>query len=287
MNAMAMEYTQTTASTTPPLLTWRTLQANGVAAAVALALHGAVLAVLMMGWTGPSLPVEPPKVLTTQLVFLPPAPPAVPVALEVLPQTTSVEPPSVPVPIEPTPAVAAPIEPPPAKPAVDPQVQARKLEQAALAHKRVEERKQEAEQKRAADNQRQAEQQRQLDLQRQAQEQAEQTRQRAEQSRVAAERAASTRQAQADVSQYQPLKKEAPDYPERALEKGLEGDCTVVYDVSPQGQVEHPQVSGACHPLFMRPSLAAASTFRYKPRMVDGKAVTVTGVKNTFHYRIK
>ncbi|WP_163029148.1 energy transducer TonB, partial [Pseudomonas viridiflava] len=77
------------------------------------------------------------------------------------------------------------------------------------------------------------------------------------------------------------------DYPERALDKGIEGDCTVVYDVSPQGRVVNPQVQGTCHPLFMRPSVAAAETFRYQPRIVDGKPVTVSGVKNTFHYRIK
>ncbi|EGH46885.1 hypothetical protein ALQ93_200217 [Pseudomonas syringae pv. pisi] len=36
-----------------------------------------------------------------------------------------------------------------------------------------------------------------------------------------------------------------------------------------------------------RPSLTAAQTFRYQPRIVEGRAVTVSGVKNTFHYRIK
>ncbi len=81
------------------------------------------------------------------------------------------------------------------------------------------------------------------------------------------------------------MSKEAPDYPERALDKGIEGDCTVVYDVSPQGTVVNPQVQG--HPLFMRPSLTAAQTFRYQPKIVEGRAVTVSGVKNTFHYRIK
>lgn len=98
---------------------------------------------------------------------------------------------------------------------------------------------------------------------------------------------AQQQQAAADSSQYQPLSKEAPDYPERALDKGIEGDCTVVYDVSPQGKVVNPQVQGSCHPLFMRPSLAAAETFRYQPRIVEGRAVMVSGVKNTFHYRIK
>ena len=30
-----------------------------------------------------------------------------------------------------------------------------------------------------------------------------------------------------------------------------------------------------------------AQTFRYQPRLVDGRAVAVEGVRNTFHYRIE
>ncbi len=122
--------------------------------------------------------------------------------------------------------------------------------------------------------------------QRVAQEQAQA--QRAEQSRLAAERTRQqAAQAAADSRQYQPLSKEAPDYPQRALDKNLEGDCTVEYSVNPQGRVENPKVIDGCHPLFMRPSLAAVATFRYQPRLIDGQAVTVPAVRNTFHYRIK
>jgi periplasmic protein TonB len=84
-----------------------------------------------------------------------------------------------------------------------------------------------------------------------------------------------------------PVSKEAPEYPDKALEKGIEGDCTVTYTVTPQGRVENPQVLGQCHPLLVRPSLAAARTFRYQPRIVDGQAISVNNVKNTFHYRIE
>ena len=107
----------------------------------------------------------------------------------------------------------------------------------------------------------------------------------AEQARQAAERA--RQQAAADSRQYLPLSKEAPDYPQRALDKNIEGDCSVEYTVNPQGKVENPRVLDGCHPLFMRPSLAAANTFRYQPRLVDGRAVAVPAVRNTFHYRIK
>ncbi|AFJ01546.1 Ferric siderophore transport system, periplasmic binding protein TonB [Methylophaga frappieri] len=90
-----------------------------------------------------------------------------------------------------------------------------------------------------------------------------------------------------DVSQFKPVEKLAPDYPRSALRKGLEGDCTVTYRVSQLGRVESPEVSDDCHPAFIRPSLEAAQSFRYTPRKVNGKAVAVTNVSNTFQYRIQ
>ncbi|MDP9504450.1 energy transducer TonB [Pseudomonas protegens] len=250
---------------------WR----NSLAASLALALHAGVLVALVLGWSVDKLQVEAPAVLTTQLVML--APPAAPA--EPLPALAEVAPPPPPLP------AAAPE---PVRPRVNPQVQAQKLEQAALARKRVEDKKREQlqEQQRQQRERLEAEQRQRDTEQRVAQEQAQA--QRAEQSRLAAERARQqAAQAAADSRQYQPLSKEAPDYPQRALDKNLEGDCTVEYSVNPQGRVENPRVIDGCHPLFMRPSLAAVATFRYQPRLIDGQAVTVPAVRNTFHYRIQ
>ncbi|POD62758.1 energy transducer TonB [Pseudomonas syringae group genomosp. 3] len=255
------------------------LRSNGLAAAIALALHGALLGGLMLGWNAQEKRPEPPRTLTTQLVMLPaPAPvAAAPVAVA---EAVKAPPPA---PLVAPPPVVKPLEAP--KPQAEPQ---RQLEQAALARKRVDEQKREreTEQRQRAQNAREAEQQRQQ-AQAEQQRQAEQARQSAERARQSQVQQQTQQQAAADSSQYQPLSKEAPDYPERALDKGIEGDCTVVYDVSPQGKVVNPQVQGSCHPLFMRPSLAAAETFRYQPTIVEGRAVMVSGVKNTFHYRIK
>ena len=167
--------------------------------------------------------------------------------------------------------------PPKVKPApVDPQLQVRKLEQAALARKRVAERKQTQQVQEALQAQ-------------QAQPLIHAQQRGAEQARLAVANVQRTQQpaAVADVRQYLPISKEAPDYPQRALDKGIEGDCTVEYSVTPQGKVENPKVVGNCHPMFMRPSLLAAATFRYQPRVVDGQAVSVPGVRNTFHYKIQ
>ncbi len=234
---------------------WR----NSLAASLAVALHLGVLAALMLGWSTQKPVVDAQRVMHTQLVMLPPAPAP-----------------------EPEPVMAAPapseplVVPVPAKPTVDPQIQAQKLEKAALARKRVEDKKLEQQQERLATEQRNRE----LEQQR------------LNQQRLAAEKARAATPAPApapafDSRQYQPLSKEAPDYPERALDKNIEGDCTLEYSVNTQGRVENPKVLDGCHPLFIRPSLAAANTFRYQPRIVDGKAVAVPAVRNTFHYRIK
>lgn len=234
---------------------WR----NSFAASLAVALHVGVGALLMLGWSTETPPVEAPRVMHTQLVMLPAAPLLAPV-----PEPVAVTPPA-PEPV----AVPAPL-----KPTVDPQVQAQKLEKAALARKRVEEKKVEQQQQRLATEQRNRE--------------LEQQRLNQERLAAATARAAAPAPAPAfDSRQYQPLSKEAPDYPERALDKQIEGDCSVEYTVNTQGRVENPKVLEGCHPLFIRPSLAAATTFRYQPRIVEGKAVAVPAVRNTFHYRIK
>ncbi|AZF37191.1 Ferric siderophore transport system, periplasmic binding protein TonB [Pseudomonas sp. R4-39-08] len=225
-----------------------------LAAGLAVALHVAVVAALMLGWSPEKPVVDAPRVMHTQLVMMPaPAPEPVAPALP--------EPVAVPVPVPP-------------KPTVDPQIQAQKIENAALARKRVEAQKIEQQQQRLATEQRNRE----LEQQRLNQE------------RVASEKAqvaVPVTTPAFDSRQYQPLSKEAPDYPERALDKNIEGDCSVEYTVNTQGRVENPKVLDGCHPLFIRPSLAAANTFRYQPRVVDGQPVAVPAVRNTFHYRIK
>ena len=265
---------------TAPLATgrWTSMKRSDIwqhsfAAGLAVALHGVVVLLLINNWT-PEVPaVKPAKVMTTQWVMLAPTvpPPAsepapMPVAEPVVVAAAAVTPS---VPVEPT------------KPLIDPQIQARKIEQAALARKRVEERQreQQAEQQRQQQASRAREQA--AERQRQAQQQAQQ----AEQSRLSTERA--RQQAAADSRQYLPLSKEAPEYPARALDKNIEGDCSVEYTVNTKGQIENPKVLDGCHPLFIRPSLAAAQTFRYQPRIVDGVAVAVPSVRNTFHFRIK
>lgn len=245
---------------------------NAQAALLTLALHALVLALLLANW-----PVEKPaapsiNTISMQLLSLPPPAPVI----ETAP----------PLPLEASqPEVRAPVE-----PQIDPRLAQQKLEQAALAHKRVEQEKlaqerQRLERKRQ-EQARQEQQEREQAQQRQAAEQlAAQQRQQA--ADAAAEQARKAEAAAAASRQYLPIAKQAPAYPQRALDKGIEGECTVSYTVNTQGRVEQPHVVGACHPLFIRPSLAAAQSFLYQPRVIEGRAVAVPNVKNTFTYRIE
>lgn len=87
---------------------------------------------------------------------------------------------------------------------------------------------------------------------------------------------------------YLPIVKIAPIYPQRALQRGLEGNCTVEYTVTTTGATRDVRVlEDRCDSsLWHGPSIDAAKKFKYKPRVIDGEAVEVFGVTNRFIYVI-
>jgi len=87
---------------------------------------------------------------------------------------------------------------------------------------------------------------------------------------------------------YLPIVKVAPIYPARALQRGLEGFCVVEYTVTSLGTIRGPVVveSQCTSSLFHRASVQAALKLKYKPRVIDGNAVEVSGVQNKFTYEI-
>lgn len=220
------------------------------AAGLSLVLHAVLFALLAWQWQPAPTPLQASApVLITQLIAPPKPAPAAP----------------------PAPAVPTPQAPP------------QPVEDATLARKRLQEQQQE--QHRQEQQRLREQQQRQQQLQR---EQAEREHQAALAAAAEAQRAAQqAEQWAANNHDYAPLDKPAPAYPERALSRGIEGDCTVEYTVTAAGGVDDPQVVGDCHPLFIRTSLNAARAFRYQPRRVDGQPQAVVNVRNTFHYRIE
>ncbi len=89
--------------------------------------------------------------------------------------------------------------------------------------------------------------------------------------------------------EYLPIVKVAPIYPDRALSRGIEGFCVVEYTVTRQGTVRDVVVleDQCTSRLFHRASVQAAGKFKYKPRVQDGEAVEVPGVRNKFTYQIE
>lgn len=89
--------------------------------------------------------------------------------------------------------------------------------------------------------------------------------------------------------EYLPIVKVAPVYPTRAASRGLQGHCTVEYTVTTSGAIRDPFIveEDCTSSLFHKASLKAASKFKYKPRVIDGVAMEVPGVRNRFTYKFE
>ena len=88
---------------------------------------------------------------------------------------------------------------------------------------------------------------------------------------------------------YLPIVKVAPIYPRRAVSRGVEGYCIVEYTVTRSGTTRDATVvPGQCtSSLFEKASINAALKFKYKPRVLEGQAVEVPGVRNKFTYELE
>ena len=86
---------------------------------------------------------------------------------------------------------------------------------------------------------------------------------------------------------YLPIVRVAPVYPARALSRGLEGYVDMSFTVTTAGTVRDPIVMFSTSSLFERAALRAVLKFKYKPRVVDGIPVDVTGVKTRISFQIE
>lgn len=87
--------------------------------------------------------------------------------------------------------------------------------------------------------------------------------------------------------EYLPIVKVAPQYPRRALQRGLEGYVLLEFTVTPQGSVKDPRVVESSPPgIFDRSAIRAALRFKYKPRVVDGNPTKVEGVRNRITFTL-
>ncbi|MDG1416984.1 MAG: energy transducer TonB [Maricaulis sp.] len=84
----------------------------------------------------------------------------------------------------------------------------------------------------------------------------------------------------------QPLVRIEPQYPPRALERGLSGDCLMEFDVTAEGSPTNVRVLNCASSLFERASIRAVQRWRYNPKMENGVAVPRYGVQTNLVFRL-
>lgn len=87
---------------------------------------------------------------------------------------------------------------------------------------------------------------------------------------------------------YLPIVKVAPMYPSRAQARGIEGWVLVEFTVTAAGTTRDPVVVEA-EPAgyFEEAAKQAVLKFRYKPRIVNGNPVEVSGVQNLIRFELE
>ena len=87
--------------------------------------------------------------------------------------------------------------------------------------------------------------------------------------------------------EYLPIVKVAPIYPNRALTRGIEGHCIVVYTVTRNGTTKDPKVVECTSSLFANASVKASGKFKYKPRVINGQPIDVPGVMHKITFELE
>ena len=87
--------------------------------------------------------------------------------------------------------------------------------------------------------------------------------------------------------EYLPITRVNPEYPIRALTRGIEGYVVLEFDVTKTGTVRDPVVIDAKPPgIFNRSAINAALRYKYKPKVDNGEPIDVTGVKTRITFEI-
>ena len=88
--------------------------------------------------------------------------------------------------------------------------------------------------------------------------------------------------------EYLPIVKVAPVYPRRAQTRGIEGYVILEFIVTRTGSVINPVIVEAKPPgIFDRAAINAALKFKYKPKVVNGEAIDVAGVRNRITFELE
>ncbi len=87
--------------------------------------------------------------------------------------------------------------------------------------------------------------------------------------------------------EYLPIVKVAPQYPRRALSRGIQGYVILEYTVTKLGTVKDPVVVEASPKnVFNKAAIKSALRYKYKPRVVDGEPIEVEGVRTKITFQL-
>jgi protein TonB len=91
----------------------------------------------------------------------------------------------------------------------------------------------------------------------------------------------------ADQSEI-PIVRVEPVYPQRALDRGIEGWVEVEFTVTEVGSFSEPTILRS-HPsaIFDRAALRAIERWKYEPKVVDGQPVARPGMRNRFRFELR
>lgn len=84
-----------------------------------------------------------------------------------------------------------------------------------------------------------------------------------------------------------PIKKEAPAYPRRARQKGIEGSIVMSFNVSPSGEVTDIRVAETTGTAFIRSATRAVESYQFPPCISDGLARTVENVSVKYDFNLE
>lgn len=84
-----------------------------------------------------------------------------------------------------------------------------------------------------------------------------------------------------------PLVRINPDYPPRALSRGLQGWVIVQFTITATGTVKDPIVVDSSNSIFNDAALKAISRWRYNPKVEEGVAVERVGVQTKLVFQLE
>jgi periplasmic protein TonB len=91
----------------------------------------------------------------------------------------------------------------------------------------------------------------------------------------------------ASDGEYLPIVKVAPLYPESALSRGLEGYVLLEFTVTESGATANPVViESKPEGVFDEAAKKAVLKFKYKPRVENGRPISVSGVRHVITFKL-